>query len=211
MSLVFFYLYIIVGSISSVLLLSLIITSVFVTAVCCKKRDKVKKTNFKTDRKSQLHGMIDYTKLFYSLIKLNGNAPELFHQQRTQCITVSPQTRVLLLIINVMDPVVGISVQHHVTVSSNPCYEIVTQGIDNKNLIQILTIRYYLYEQCISIIVNNYNNILFYIILNVYQFYIILQNKLTAVFTLARLTVPGYLVLLTSALLPCQSGSALLC
>ena len=63
-----------------------------------------------------------------------------------QCITVSPQTRVLLLIINVMDPVVGSSVQHHVTVSSNPCYEIVTQGIDNKNLIQILTIRYYLYE-----------------------------------------------------------------
>ena len=159
------------------LLLSLIITSVFATAVCCKKRDKVKKTNFKTDRKSQLHGMIDYTKLFYSLIKLNGNAPELFHQQRTQCITVSPQTKVLLLIINVMDPVVGISVQHHVTVSSNPCYEIVTQGIDNKNLIQILTIRYYLYEQCISIIVNNYNNIFFYIILNVYQFYIILQNK----------------------------------
>ena len=63
-------------------------------------------------------------------------------------------------------------------------------------------------KQCISIIVNNNNNILFYIILNVYQFYIILQNKLTAVFTLARLTVPGYLVLLTSA---CQSGSALLC
>ena len=36
------FLYIIVGAISSVLILSLIITIVFATAVCFKKRDKVK-------------------------------------------------------------------------------------------------------------------------------------------------------------------------
>ena len=33
--------------------------------------------------------------------------------------------------------IVGSSVQHHVTVSSNPCYETVTQGIDNNNKLQI--------------------------------------------------------------------------